>query len=127
MTEKYGMRTDCTRDNRQTICKNASSLGYSTYIAKRGSWITYENDQGHLACGRVVGRVHCEGKTYLEIIQTNAAFTMAYARWIDPLSVRECYNAPHRRVIAFLTGEWKDADTILRTAHNGHVRAEEDT
>lgn len=122
----YGTRSDCTRDNRRTICKNVPFSGHLTHIAKRGSWIVYEDEHGHSHCGRVVGRVHCGGETFLEIIQIDAAFTMAYARWIDPLSVRECYNAPHRRVIAFLTGEWKDADTILRTAHNGHVRADED-
>ena len=125
MANQYGTRDDCTRDNKRMILPNASSLGYGTNQAKRGSCVVYDH-YGQRAWGRVVGRVHCEGKTYLEIIRTDPGLTMAYVNWIDPLTVSECYAAPHRRVINFLIGEWKDADTILRTAANGFVRAEED-
>jgi hypothetical protein len=121
----FDMRTDCTRDNQQVILPNASLLGYSTNRAKRGSWIVFEGES-RLAAGRVVGRVHCEGKTYLEVIVTDAGLTMAYVRWIDPVCVRECYSQPHRRVFEFLMGEWRDPDTILRTACNGFVREEAD-
>lgn len=121
----HGIRDDCERDVQAVICPNAVHLGYSTNKAKRGSWITYETDDHHRA-GRVVGRVKCEGKTYLEIVTWDTALTFAYVRWIEAHRVRECYNQPHRRVIDFLTGPWDDLDTILNTAQNGMVRQEGD-
>jgi hypothetical protein len=117
------MRTDCTRDNRATICVNSTLLGASTNKAKRGSWIHYEQDGYHHAA-RVVGRVHCEGKTYLEVIAMDTAFTVAYVRWIDPACVRACYNGPHARLVAFMVGEWKDPDALLARVHEGFLRAE---
>lgn len=123
MTGNYGTRTDCTRDNRATILPNATLLGSSTNKAKRGSWVHYEQDNNHHAA-RVVGRVHCEGKTYLEVIAMDTAFTMAYVRWIEPACVRACYSGPHTRVIEFMIGDWSDADTILTRAAQGFVRAE---
>jgi hypothetical protein len=121
MTEKYGTRTDCKRDKRQTICVNSTWIGHSTKVARPGSWVHYEVDDHHHVA-RVVGRVHCEGKTYLEVITTDVAMTMAYVRWIESAMVRACYAGPHHKVMAFLTGEWKDTDAILTTAANGFVR-----
>lgn len=114
----YGTREDCTRDNKRTILPNSSLLGYSTNVAKRGCCLVYDHREQRV-WARVVGRVHCEGKTYIEVIKTDPAFTMAYVDWIDPATVQACYAAPHRQVINFLIGEWKDPDLILRTAANG--------
>ena len=116
-----GTRNDCTRDNVKTICANSSLLGYSTRTAKRGSWIAYEID-GNTRAGRVVGRVHCERVTYLEVITWDVCQSMAYVRWIDPATVRECYSGPHGQVLAFLTGEWKDARVILARQNQGFAR-----
>ena len=117
----YGTRDDCTRDNRATILPNASLLGFSTNEAKRGSWVLYEHME-QLHAGRVVGRVHCEGTIYLEIITTDAAMTFAAVRWINPTAVKACFPAPNRQVFEFLMGEWTDADKILTTANNGFSR-----
>lgn len=121
MSEKYGTRTDCTRDNRVTLCPNSTSLGYSTHKAKRGSWISYEIDNHHRVA-RVVGRVHCEGKTYIEVITTDSTFTFGYVRWIEPGDVRECYSGPNMSFMAFITGPWTDVDAILTRAAAGFPR-----
>jgi hypothetical protein len=118
-----GTRTDCTRDNRRTICPNSRHFGSSSNVAKRGCWIMYEIDNYHHA-GRVVGRVHCEGKTYLEIISVDVAMTYACVRWIDPACVYQCYPSPHTRLIEFMVGEWTDAEIILHRATQGFVRKE---
>jgi hypothetical protein len=119
MSEPYGTRNDCRRDNRATICPNSTTLGYSRYKAKRGSWVMFEWEASH-RIGRVVGRVHCEGKTYLEVITMDLALRFPYVRWIDPATVRECYDKPARNVWAFmLSDDWSNADKILRIVHNG--------
>ena len=114
----YGTRSDCTRDNRKTICPNSTGLGFSSNVAKRGNWITWEVDN-HKHCGRVVGRVHCEGKTYIEVIATGVEFSAAHVRWINPADVRSCYPMPNLDVIAFMTGAWSDPDAILTRAARG--------
>ena len=118
MEENLGTRTDCTRDNQAMICPNSSYLGFSTRTAKRGSWVTYTAYNGRHAA-RVIGRVTCERKTYLEVITTDTALTMAYVRWIDPADVTECYAAPRRKVLEFMMGPWDHAETILKTAAAG--------
>jgi hypothetical protein len=123
MSNNLGTRTDCRRDNRVTLLPNSTWLGTSTGKAKRGSWVHYEQDGYHHAA-RVVGRVHCEGKTFLEVIAMDTAMTMAYVRWIEPASVRACYSGPHKRVIDFMTGDWADAEAILTRVSQGFVRAE---
>ena len=117
-TFNLGTRTDCTRDNRVTLCPNSSHLGFSTNKAKRGSWITFEIDNLHGA-GRVVGRVHCEGKTYIEIIATGIGMHWAGVRWIEPCDVRSCYPAPNDAIMHFFLGDWTDAESILATAARG--------
>ena len=120
MSNEYGTRDDCTRDNVATMLPNACTLGFGLYKAKRGNLVQYEIDNVHFA-GRVVGRVHCEGKTYIEVIQFDRLMTMAHVRWIESHAVKRCIPRPHYEVIAFLTGDWSDADAILKTAARGHV------
>jgi len=119
----YGTRADCVRDNRATTLPNSSFLGFSTNKAKRGNWITYEIDN-HCRAARVVGGVTCEGKRYLEVITWDVAQTMAYVRWIEPASVRSCYPRPPAPVLAFLSGQWDDWQTILATAASGKPGAD---
>ncbi len=123
MSTKYGTRTDCTRDNVGVPLPNASFSCGGLGRAKRGNWVQFEIDSHHNA-GRVVGRVQCEGKTYVEVIRTDSAMQMAYVNWIEPAAIRACYAAPHVRVMAFLAGEWSDPDKILTTAANGLLREE---
>jgi hypothetical protein len=118
----YGVRRDCTRDNRITILPNAWKPGGGTVKAQRGSIVCFERDNA-TGGGRVIGRVHCEGKTYLEIARWDNMLMHAYVSWIDPACVRECCDKPHTKLLAFLLGDdWHDAETIHRTLHNGFVR-----
>ena len=104
-------RTDCTRDNRAVRLPNASTLGFGRWKAKRGNWVMYEIDNAHFV-GRVISRVVCEGKEYVEVAQATLSFSSAHVRWIDPAAIRECRAAPPSKVFAFFAGDWSDPETI---------------
>lgn len=123
---RYGVRTDCTRDNKETKLPNADTLGFGLWKAKRGNWIVYEQDN-HKTIARVIGRVHCEGKTYIEVVALSEDLTFGFVRWIEPAQVRRCIAKPPRAAVAFLLGDdWQDPDTILKTIHQGFYRAADD-
>lgn len=104
-------RTDCERDNVAVRLPNATSLGFGLYKAKRGNWVQYEIDN-HNFIGRVIGRVLCEGKVFIEVAQASLAFDHAYIRWIRPEDVRECRMNPPKTVFDFFTGEWNNPEDI---------------
>ena len=120
------MRTDCTRDRQKTLCRNASTLGEGTIWATPGSWVQYtesvETGDGRAdryRCGRVVGRVHCEGRTWLEVIALLGAADCPAVRWIDPDSVTVCKHFPPYLEFAFMCGPWDSAESILARVQYG--------
>jgi hypothetical protein len=111
-------RTDCKRDNVAVICPNATLLGFGTRKCKSGAWLTYEIDNSHFV-GRAIGRVQCEGKTYIEIAQASECFSSVYIRWIDPSSVREIRKSAPRDVFTFFSQEeWKPG-TVFKQLEYG--------
>ena len=105
-------RADCTRDNNLVYLPNASTLGFGLYKAKRGNWVQWEMD-GYHHVGRVIGRVVCEGKVYIEVAKAALDFSSAYVRWIDPAMVRECRENPPRRVFEFFAATtWDNPEDI---------------
>jgi hypothetical protein len=117
------MRTDCTRDNRRTVCCNSLLLGSSTNVAKRGSWIVFSTFEGSAnACGRVLGRVHADGKTWIEVVALLGSDLQCPAiRWVEPEQVRECYSSPPRRIFNFITGDWRDSEAIRARVARGFL------
>ncbi|HKD44682.1 MAG TPA: hypothetical protein VKD24_03415 [Candidatus Angelobacter sp.] len=105
-------RADCTRDNVAVGLPNATSLGFGRRTAKRGNWVHYErNDLQYI--GRVIGRVECDGVTYLEVAEASLTFSTAYVRWIYPADIRECRANPPRTVFAFFASDdWSDPEKI---------------
>jgi hypothetical protein len=114
-------RTDCTRDNHKTLLPKASTLGFGLCYAKRGNWIQFRHQGRDLVCGRVIGRVHCEGETYIEVIAVLGAFTIPAVRWIKPEDVTECRQGPPTEIFRFIGGEWESPETILAAVHNGFL------
>lgn len=114
------MRTDCTRDNRATKLPNASHLGFDLWRAKRGNWIRFDDGNGE-KFGRVIGRVHCERKTYIEVCAMLGCFDCPAIRWIDPASVIQCRSAPPANIFAFITGEWKNPADIIAAIDYGFM------
>ena len=105
-------RSDCTRDNNFVYLPNASTLGFGLRKAKRGNWVQWESDNGHHV-GRVIGRVICEGKVYIEVAKAALDFSSAYVRWVDPAKVRECRKNPPRRVFEFFAATtWDNPEDI---------------
>lgn len=116
------MRTDCIRDNRATRLPNSSRIGFSLGTAKRGAWIRTAStpvDPGRI--GRVVGRVHADGKTYLETVLLLGAGDIPAVRWIDPADVIECYASPPRRIFEFMCGDWRDSSAVLARIERGFL------
>jgi hypothetical protein len=102
-------RTDCERDNVGVLCKNATTMGFGLRHCKRGNWVEYEVDD-HRHVGRAIGRVRCEGKEYIELAVATLAFSAAFIRWIDPLTVKEVRKSPPRNVFKFFADtEWQPA------------------
>ncbi len=104
-------RPDCTRDNVAVHLPNATSLGFGRRKAKRGNWVQYEVENHHFV-GRVISRVTCEGKTFVEVAQASPAFAHAYIRWIAAADIRECRDNPPRHVFDFFAGEWSKPEDI---------------
>jgi hypothetical protein len=112
-------RTDCKRDDVRVPCPNATLLGFGKGYCKRGFWVQYEIDNQHHV-GRAIGRVACEGKTYIELAQATLAFSSAHVRWIDPASVKEVRPAPPRHVFNFFAdGDGWHPDAIFRALEYG--------
>lgn len=111
-------RTDCKRDNVAIPLPNATSLGFGRWQAKRGNWVMYEIDNHHFV-GRVIGRVTCEGKVYVEVAQATLGFTSVHVRWIKPVDVRECRPHPPRDVFEFFAGKWDKPEEIHAKLSNG--------
>ena len=105
-------RTDCTRDNVAVVAPNATLLGFGTRKVKRGNWVVYESSDGARFVGRVISRVTCEGKVYVEIAQAAENFGYVYIRWIEPEQVKECRASPPRNVFSFFSGSFDDPETI---------------
>ena len=104
-------RTDCTRDNVAVYLPNATTLGFGKRKAKRGNWVEYEVDNHHFV-GRIISRVTCEGKVYVEVAQASPAFAHAYIGWIEPAQIRECRENPPRAVFDFFSGDWSNVEDI---------------
>jgi hypothetical protein len=118
MTSTTLTRTDCTRDNVAVICPNATLLGFGTHKSKRGYWLEYERDDNKRV-GRVIGRVTCEGKVYIEIAVVSLAFSAVHVQWVEPCEVREIRRSPPRAVFAFLgQDEWKP-DAVFKAMEYG--------
>lgn len=114
-------RSDCSRDNVRVICPNSSRLGYSRYYTKRGFWISAQGE-GHpefRGVGRVLGRVRCEGKTYVEAMMFFGATMTPVLRWIEPFAVNESYAQPPRSVLQWIMGDWSDPASLVAHAYSG--------
>jgi hypothetical protein len=103
-------RADCTRDNRKIPLPRASLLGMGKRFAKRGDWIRAEVS-GYPTCGRVIGRVTCEGKVFVEVAALGS-IDSPYVKWLDPAEVRECVSSPPRRIWEWISGDWTDPEAI---------------
>lgn len=116
------MRTDCTRDNRATPLPNASHLGDGLGAAKRGHWISYRSaEYADKICGRVLGRVHADGRTWLEVVALMGAADNPSVRWIEPAAVETCQASPPRRIFEFMCGDWSDAAAIQARVARGFL------
>lgn len=111
-------RTDCERDNVGVICPNATLLGFGERTSKRGKWIAFEQSNIH-AVGRVVGRVTCEGKVYVEVACASQAFCSVFIRWIEPHEVKEIRPVPPSSVFEFFARDDWMPDSVFRAMEYG--------
>jgi hypothetical protein len=119
------MRTDCTRDNRQCLLPSASRLGFGRLYAKRGNWIQFDQGPGLAGHhGRVLGRVHADGRVYLEIIALLGNLDCPAVRWIDPACVQVCNANPPREIFEFMCGPWNDPAAVLARVGYGFRHAD---
>lgn len=113
------MRTDCTRDNVGVKLPRASLLGMGKPVAKRGDWVRFALWLGASedTCGRVVGRVTCEGIHYVEVVALLGMHDSPTIRWILPELVAECVTSPPRRIWQFMASDWNAPDVLARVEH----------
>jgi hypothetical protein len=107
------MRTDCTRDNVAIQLPNASHLGCDLWKAKRGNWVRYRRKGAHGEFGRVIGRVHADGKTYVEIVAMLGALDCLAIRWIDATDILQCLPRPPRIIFDLICGEWTNPGATI--------------
>jgi hypothetical protein len=112
-------RNDCTRDNRKVYLPNASSIGYDQRWSKRGYWLTFDSPFGGTAYGRVVGRVRCQGVTYVEVIALFGCDMTPAVRWVLPDAISACRKHPPRNVLSFVLGEWTKPADIFAAVEYG--------
>jgi hypothetical protein len=115
------MRTDCTRDNVKVYCTNVRVVACGTPWAKRGHWISCDYS-GARRIGRVIGRVICEGKIYVETVLLALDGQAAYVAWIEPEWIETCVRHSPREIFAFMLGEWKEPADIIARAEGGFIR-----
>lgn len=111
-------------DLKQVICPNASTIGYSTYVAKPGYWITTA-----FSTARVLGRIaepyECKG--WLAVVSLLQGHRSAGIRWIDPKEVTAVYATPPAQLFQWLTGpDWvkspKDIARIIAMHEHGTLQ-----
>lgn len=95
---------------KKVFLPNTYRGGSGVSHARPGYWLTWL-DANRMRNGRVLGRIDksdgddCEGFIAVMALSDNA--THAYIRWVNPVDVRECHEAPPRALLAWLTGgEW---------------------
>lgn len=133
------MRTDTTIDSRQVICRNASTIGYSSVKLRVGMFFVYseDGDGDRRRLGRMIGRVSApaigEGENYSPriegyilalVLSDNGAH--CYERWIDPNNVIETRDAEGMaEFAAFFFAERLpyDAATLRRLNEYGTLQA----
>jgi hypothetical protein len=116
----------------------ASTIGYGTYYAKPGFWLTWADPQQNgntvRRNGRVLGRIECAAYEiglgtqdcvgWIAVMQLADDMTHAYVRWVNPEWVEICYEKPPAQLLAWITGdEWpkqgKDVARLLAMANYG--------
>ena len=122
------MRTDCTIDGKQVICRNATLLGFATCKARVGSYFVY-HDGTEQRMGRMLGRVayapalQGDTKPIVNHILAMVWFPMGHCceRWINPADVIECYTNPPASIAAFFFAPKipYDAQTMRRLMEHG--------
>lgn len=129
------MRTDCTIDGKQVICRNATLIGFATCKARVGSYFVY-HDGTEQRMARMLGRIafapalpDIDGKygTGAKHIKNHILamvwFPMGHCaeRWIDPADVIECYANPPADIAAFFFAPKipYDAQTMRRLMEYG--------
>lgn len=97
---------------RRVICRNASLIGYSTNVARPGSWIVF-NDGAGLRVARVLGRIErtdnggedCRG--WIAAVRMSIDATSASIAWVNPADVVQCLDAPPHQLLSWITGaDW---------------------
>jgi hypothetical protein len=110
------MRTDCTIDHKQVICRFASFTGYSTRKAQLGHIIRWNDVNGQSYTGRVMGRIvyapklESTGfaiKNWLLVAYLAPDLSYVGERWVNPDWVTSCEPVGSKRaeVANYFLGE----------------------
>ena len=93
-------RTDCTRDMKQVKLPYSAGnhVGFNTWIVKPGYWFSTEDG----GAGRMICRVVCEGKDYIEAAIISDDLSSAYIRWIEAKDIRTARRVPPKSVLEFM-------------------------
>lgn len=121
-------RTDCTRDR----CKQplphlvSTALAFQEVEARPGYWVAFEQCDG-ISHGRVIGRVHCEHKTYLEVACLTCDMAAVHVAWVLPCKVRAAYKEPPRNSLGWLlAANFNRPDAIFGDLEYGVSRDREE-
>lgn len=86
-----------------TLCRHATTIGYSSTKVAPGDWVMWRSSPNTLSTGRVLGRLtsmpddgleDCTG--WLLVACVGGVLSHRYVRWVDPATVLE--TAPHKHV-----------------------------
>ena len=86
-----------------TLCRYASTIGYSSNMVAPGDWIMWRSSPDTLSTGRVLGKLtsmpddgleDCTG--WLMVACVGGVLSNRFVRWVDPKTVLE--TLPHEHV-----------------------------
>lgn len=83
-------RDDCIRDTEDVPLPRLTGAVGEKEFASPGDWVEFRpfQDVGPIAKGRVIGRVKCEGKVYIELAYL--CRNMVHIHWAKPDDIYHC-------------------------------------
>lgn len=103
------MRTDCALDGRQVLCRNASTIGYSSVFLRVGMPFTFRDGE-ETRTARMLARVkyapqlaHNEKpiKNWILAMVLSPMGTHCYERWVNPDDVTQTHPEAPTKLAAF--------------------------
>lgn len=110
-------RSDCVRDNIGVLLNHLPYISYLSNVVKRGYWVGWNHCEKYTTfsqSGRAIGRVTCEGKVYVEVVEFSPETDIVLIKWILPEDITYCRKTPPTNALNFMQRDFSSAETVLK-------------